>query len=116
MLAEHHTQRHFLGELLALLHFGEHWSLVQPAAQVDGEQAEHTAEQERNPPGIVMHLCGAEQAVDCRRHQRADQDARCQSGSQGSAGITHVAGRHMLGNEDPGAGNLPANRRALHDP
>ncbi|SVJ75719.1 Uncharacterised protein [Klebsiella pneumoniae] len=116
MIADHRFQRHFLCQRLALLQLGEYRRLVQPAAQVDREQAEHPAEQEGNPPGVVLHLCRAIEAIDRSSHQRAQQDARRQAGSQRPAGITDMPCRYMLGDEDPSPRHLPANRGALDHP
>ncbi|MNP58590.1 hypothetical protein D3C76_1535150 [compost metagenome] len=69
MIAQHCTQRDLFSQGLALLQLGEYRSFMQPAAQVNRQQTEDSAQQERNPPGVGGHLVGTEQAVDQGCHQ-----------------------------------------------
>ncbi|KGD25257.1 hypothetical protein DP42_5160 [Burkholderia pseudomallei] len=113
VVADHGLQRDFGRERLARLHFGEHGRLVQPAAQVDGEQAEHAAEQERDAPRERGNLGRREAAVDGRRDERAEQDADGQARRQRAARIADALRRHVLGDEHPRARHFAAHRRAL---
>ncbi len=116
MITQHRAQRHFFGQSLAQLKFGEHRCLVQPAAQVHREQAEHAAEQERDPPGVIRHFSGRINAVDRRGDQRAEEDAGSQTAGERAAGITDVLLRYVFGNEDPRPRHFTANRCALDHP
>ena len=116
MVTQHRAQWHFFGQGLAQLQLGEHRGFVQPAAQVHREQAEHAAQQERDPPGVIRDLHRGVEAVDRRGDQRTQQDARRQTAGQGAAGVTDMPLRDVFGNEDPGARHFTANRRALDHP
>ncbi len=113
MVTQHGAQRDFIGQRLALLQLGEHRGFVQPAAQVYRHQAKHPAQQERDAPGVVGHLGDAVQAVDQRRNQGTEQDARRQTRRQRAAGIAYVARRHVLGHEYPGARHFTTNGSTL---
>ena len=112
--AHHRLERQLLGQRLAQLQLGEHRGLVQPAAQVDRNQAEHPAEQEGHAPGPGGQLLGAEGAVDRAGGQRAEQDAGGEAGGQGAAGEADAPLGHVLGDEHPGPRHLAADRRALN--
>ncbi|MNN35512.1 hypothetical protein D3C81_1493640 [compost metagenome] len=116
MITQHRAQRHFFGQRLAQLQFGEHRGFVQPATQVDREQAEHATEQERDPPRVIGNLDRRINAVDRGGDQRAEQNAGGQAAGEGATGVTHVLLRYVFGNEDPRARHFTANCRALNHP
>jgi len=91
-------------------------TLVQPAAQVHGDDAEHTAEHEGQTPAPLAHLDRAHATVDGGGHQGAEQYAGRQPCREGAAGDADPAGRHVFGHEDPGPRDFAPDGGPLQDP
>ncbi len=115
VLTQHRLERQLLGQGLVGLHLGEDRGLVQPAAQVHGDDAEHPAEHEGQTPAPFAHLDRAHAAVDGGGHQGAEQYAGGQPCREGAAGDANPFGGHVLGHEHPGTGDLTTDGRPLHD-
>ncbi len=86
VLAQHRLERQLLGQGLVGLHLGKDRGLVQPAAQVHGDDAEYPAEDEGQAPAPLAHIARAHAAVDGGGDQGAEQNAGCQPGGQGATG------------------------------
>jgi hypothetical protein len=59
VFTQHRLEGQLLGQRLVGLHLGEDRGLVQPAAQVHGDDAEHAAEHEGQTPAPVAHIAGS---------------------------------------------------------
>ena len=64
MVTQYGLERHFFGQRFAQLQLGKYRGLVQPATQVNREQAKHTPQQERDTPGVISDFGGGVKAVD----------------------------------------------------
>ncbi|MNC20841.1 hypothetical protein D3C75_688080 [compost metagenome] len=116
VFTEHRLEGQLLGQGLVGLHLGEDRGLVQPAAQVHGDYAEHTAEHEGQTPAPLAHLDRAHAAVDGGGHQGAEQYAGGQPCGEGAAGDADPAGGHVFGHEDPGPRDFAPDGGPLQDP
>ncbi len=88
---------------------------MQPAAQVHGDDAEDTAQQEGHPPAPLAHFGRGQALVDRGGDQGAKQDAGRQSRRERAAGDPDPTGRDVLGDERPGARHFTADGGALQD-
>ncbi|MND79915.1 hypothetical protein D3C80_716730 [compost metagenome] len=98
---------------MAVLHLGEDRCFSQPAAQINGEQPENTADEERNAPCVTGKFFRRENPVDGGRDQRADHDAERQARAQETTRHANTISGNMLRHKGPCTRNFTANSSAL---
>ena len=115
VMAEHPLKRQPGFKRLTGLQLGKHRRLMQPAAQIHGDDAKESAQHKGQTPAPVTHLGRTQGAVDGGCHQRSQQDPRRQPSRQGTAGQPHPARWHMLRHKHPGSGHFATDCRPLQN-
>ncbi len=106
VVAQNSAERQLILEQMAVLHLGEDRRFSQPAAQINGKQAEDSANEKWNTPCISSEFFRRENPVDGSGDQRADHNAKRQARAEKTTRHANTIGRHMLGHKGPCARNF----------